>query len=74
MNEFYKEIMNQSIQYCADSLRLAKQLAKQNRDVEALIIIAERYATFAGKLKDIDKGGNFMLGFNTIVEEEDINE
>jgi len=74
MNEFYKEIMNQSIQYCADSLRLAKQLAKQNRDVEALIIIAERYATFAGKLKDIDKGGNFMLGFNTTVEEEDINE
>ena len=66
--------MNQSIQYCADSLRLAKQLAKQNRDVEALIIIAERYATFAGKLKDIDKGGNFMLGFNTTVEEEDINE
>lgn len=74
MNEFHKDTMNQSIQQCADSLRLAKQLAKQNRDVEALIIIAERYAAFAGTLKDIDKGGSFMLGFNPTVDEEEINE
>jgi hypothetical protein len=71
MNDFHKEVMDLSIEQCVDSLRIAKGLAKQNRDVEALVLIAERWAVLAGRMKDIDKKGSVMLGFSPTEEEDE---
>lgn len=71
MKENYKEMMDQSLDECVIALKTAKKIAKQNRDVEALIVIAEHWAGLAGRLKDIDKRGPIMLGFTSGTEEQD---
>ena len=47
-----------------EALATAQKLATENRDVEALVVISERWALFGQKIKDIDKGIKSVIGFH----------
>jgi hypothetical protein len=74
VNELQKELLDTSLLKCRDVLGEAFRIAKQNRDVEALVIISDRWARLAAEIKGIDKGSNFMLGFTHNLEKDDEDE
>lgn len=74
MNELHKELIDVSLIKCRDVLSEAQKIARQNRDVEALVIISDRWAKLAAEIKTIDKGGSFMLGFTSNQEQEEFED
>lgn len=64
------ELSAQAFENTVVALEAAQKLAIENRDVEALVVISERWANFGQKIKDIDKQIKSMIGFVSEVEEE----
>jgi predicted nucleic-acid-binding protein len=72
MNKEQKEILSaEAIDKSVEALDRAHQLAVENRDIEALVVISERWATFGQKIKSFDKNIKGMIGFYTEDEEEE---
>lgn len=61
--EFEKELIERSFNQTARILNKAEEIAEQHRDIEALVVISDRWASLAQKVKDIDKSQPVMLGF-----------
>lgn len=72
MNKEEKQkISKEAMEKSMEALDTAHKLATENRDIEALVVIAERWATFSHKVKSIDKNIKGMIGFYTDDEEEE---
>lgn len=41
-----------------------------NRDLEALIAISDRWTVLAGRVKELDSNGKYMVGFTSTVDEQ----
>jgi hypothetical protein len=67
-----QETLNKSIKKTIKILKKAENIAVQHRDIEALVIIADRWVGLAQRIKDFDKPKPIMLGFAP--EGEDVNE
>jgi hypothetical protein len=65
MNNDKKESLSEkAFENTVEALATAQKLATENRDVEALVVISERWALFGQKIKDIDKGIKSVIGFH----------
>lgn len=58
-----QETLDKSIKKTIKVLKKAEKIATQHRDIEALVVISDRWANLAQKLKDFDKPRPLMLGF-----------
>lgn len=58
-----QETFNKSIKKTIKILKKAEKIAEQHRDIEALVVISDRWAGLAQKIKDFDKPKPIMLGF-----------
>lgn len=80
MNKDKKDSLSEkAFENTIEALATAQKLATENRDVEALVVISERWALFGQKIKDIDKGIKSVIGFHredfeveTLDEEEEL--
>lgn len=63
MGKFKDHAMHESISRTMKSLRTAEKFAKESRDVEALILISERWMALMQKIEDIDVKSVQQLGF-----------
>lgn len=72
MDKEHKAVLSKTaIDKSVEALDKAQQLAVENRDIEALVVIAERWATFGHKIKSFDKNIKSMVGFYTEDEEQE---
>lgn len=67
-------VVSTSLQSVVASLSEAQKIATQRTDMEALIVIAERWFLIAEKLKGLDGSKPIMLGFTSNMPEEDLAE
>jgi hypothetical protein len=75
MNKQEKEILsNQALEKSVEALDKAHKFAEENRDIEALVVIAERWATFGNKVRNFDKNIKGMIGFYTDDEDKEESE
>lgn len=82
MDKNKKESLSEkAFENTVEALATAQKLATENRDIEALVVISERWALFGQKIKDIDKGIKSMIGFHredfeaeTFSEEEAVDD
>ena len=63
-NEKKESLSEKAFENTIEALATAQKLATENRDVEALVVISERWALFGQKIKDIDKGIKSVIGFH----------
>lgn len=71
MDNSKKEMLSEkAFEQTVEALQTAQKLATENRDVEALVVISERWAAFGQKIKDIDKHIKSMIGFVSELDEE----
>lgn len=66
-----EELILKSFQKSHKALKKAQEVAEYNNDIEALVIIAERWLQFSQQLKSLDKTQHQMLGFTSVPMEED---
>lgn len=57
--------LQSSIFNTVSSLAKAQEIAVQRQDIEALIVISERWMMAAEKIKGLDSGKPLMLGFTS---------
>jgi hypothetical protein len=70
MNEFNKQLIQESLLQSKHALFEANRIAKMNRDLEALIAISDRWTVLAGRVKELDSNGKYMVGFTSSVDEQ----
>lgn len=58
-----QETLEKSIKKTIKILNKAEKIASQHRDIEALVVISDRWIGLAQRLKDFDKPKPIMLGF-----------
>ena len=68
MNNYEKKVVRSSIMNSFNAINDANILAKKRDDIEALIVISDRWIALAEKVRSLDMGGAHKLGF--IIEEE----
>jgi hypothetical protein len=62
-NKIEQDAFNKSIKQTIKILKKAEKIAEQHRDIEALVVISDRWTNLAQKIKDFDKPKPIMLGF-----------
>lgn len=62
--------LQSSLYNIMSSLSKAQEIATQRQDIEALIVISERWMLAAEKIKRLDSNKSVMLGFTS----EDMND
>lgn len=70
--QYKEELIDKSLLKTQRALKKAQEVAEYNKDIEALVIIAERWLQFTAHVKALDKPAPQMLGFTpTMMEEEE---
>ena len=69
MNDFNRQLMQESLLQSKHALFEANRIAKMNRDLEALIAISDRWTILAGRIKELDSNSKVMLGFTSNLDE-----
>ena len=62
-NKFDNHIVHESIRRTVKSLKKAHKIASNNRDIEALILISERWMALMQRVDELDKYPQKMIGF-----------
>ena len=62
--------MQESLLQSKNALFEANRIAKMNRDLEALIAISDRWTVLAGRVKELDGNGKYMVGFTSTIDHE----
>ena len=62
------EIVLETFKKGTKALKKAQKIAEFNRDVEALVVISERWLTFMQLAESLDKPRQQMVGFTTLQE------
>ena len=68
-----KNAIQSAIVNTVKALDKAQKFAEETRDIESLVVIADRWLNAAYKIKTLDKSSNQMLGFiqEEVEEKED---
>lgn len=69
-----EDLVLNSLKKSSRALKKAQEVAEYNKDIEALIVISERWMNLSQLIKSLDKPKQQMLGFTSMTEEEDIDE
>lgn len=65
-----EELILKSFKKTEKALKIAQQVAEYNKDIEALVIISERWMQLVQHLKSFDKTNQHVLGFSPMPQEE----
>jgi len=66
-----EEMILKSFKKSHKALKKAQEVAEYNHDIEALVVISERWMQLMQHLKALDKPQQQMLGFTTTQEDFD---